>query len=216
MATPLTVTQNPVLGDSALGSKWFNPDYLFNQGVSFFNDVLGFSAVNGPQILSVYHTVAFLFALFFLTVISYCAIRLLEIRRKERKHLLHEIAEYARYQAEREKKISQGETISKNEKWVKTLNYLFSQHPSDWKLAVVEADTMLESLLDQLGLSGETLGDKLKSADKNKFRGLGSAWEVHTVRNKIVHEGVSFELSQHEAKRIIALYEQIFREFGFI
>ena len=106
--------------------------------------------------------------------------------------------------------------MSKNEKWVKTLNYLFSQHPSDWKLAVIEADAMLESLLDQLGLSGETLGDKLKAADKDKFRGFASAWEVHTIRNKIVHEGVSFELSHHEAKRVIALYEQIFREYGFI
>ena len=216
MATPLTVTQNPVLGDSVLGSRWLNPDHLFNQSVSFFNDLLGFNATNGPQIIAIYHAVVFLFSLFFLTIISYCAIRLLEIRSKERKHLLHEITEYAHFQAEREKKIHQGETVSKNEKWVKTLNYLFSQHPSDWKLAVIEADAMLESLLDQLGLSGETLGDKLQSADKDKFRGFASAWEVHTIRNKIVHEGVSFELSHHEAKRVIALYEQIFREYGFI
>ena len=59
-------------------------------------------------------------------------------------------------------------------------------------------------------------GDKLKEANQANFRNLSSAWEVHNIRNKIAHEGSSFGLSLHEAKRVIALYEQIFQEFGFI
>lgn len=207
---------NPILENSFLGSKWFNPDYLFNQGVTFFHNLFGFKVENGAQILSIYHTTLFFLSLFFLTLISYCTIRMFEIRSKERKHLKHEIAEYAHHQAEKEKKAQQGEAISKNSRWLKTLNYLFSQHQSDWKLAVIEADSMLEALLGELGFKGETLGDKLKSATQEKFHGLSSAWEVHTIRNRIAHEGTSFELSQHEAKRVIALYEQIFREFGYI
>ena len=62
----------------------------------------------------------------------------------------------------------------------------------------------------------ENLGEKLKSANQDTFRSLSAAWEVHIIRNKIAHEGQEFELSQHEAKRVITLYEQIFREFGFI
>ena len=207
---------NPILENSVLGSKWFNPEYLFNQGAVFFNRIFDFFSGNGGQILHVYNTVLFFFSLFFLMVISYTSIRLFEIRGKEKKHLQHELAEYARHQAEREKKISQGDEVSKNPRWLKTLGYLFSQHASDWKLAVIEADAMLESLMDQLGFKGETFGDKLKLADQNKFRSLVSAWEVHTIRNKIAHEGASFEFSQHEAKRVIAIYEQIFRTYGFI
>ena len=75
---------------------------------------------------------------------------------------------------------------------------------------------MLEILLDQLGFKGESLGDKLKSANQENFPYLTIAWEVHTVRNRIAHEGLSFEISHHEAKRLIALYEQIFHSFGFI
>ncbi len=205
--------QNPLLQDSVLGSKWFNPDFLFNQGVAFFQGLFG--TTNSAQLLSVYHTVLFLLALFFLTIISYCTVRIFEIRKKEHKHLEHEIAEYAHHQAEREKKKQEGEG-SKNERWTKTLSYLFSQHSSDWKLAIIEADAMLESLLDQLGFKGQTLGDKLKSADQERFHNLTSAWEVHTIRNRIAHDGASFEISQHEAKRVIALYELIFREFGYI
>jgi hypothetical protein len=209
-------TSNNIFGDSILGSNWFNPDYLFNQAVAFFHNLFSLNISNGAQILSVFHTVLFILALFFLTLISYCTIRIFEIRSKERKYLRHEIAEYAHHQAERAKKISQGEEISKNQRWLKTLGYLFSQHSSDWKLAVIEADSMLESLLDQLGFKGESLGDKLKGATQEKFHSLSSAWEVHSIRNRIAHEGVSFEFSQHEAKKVIALYEQIFREFGFI
>lgn len=166
--------------------------------------------------MSVYHTIIFIFSLFFLTLISYCTIRIFEIRSKEDQYLEHEISEYAHHLAEKEKKSNLGEAVSANPQWIKTLGYLFSQHASDWKLAIIEADAMLDSLMSQLGFKGETLGDKLKSATQDKFHSLTSAWEVHTVRNRIAHEGAAFEFSQHEAKRIIALYEQIFREFGYI
>lgn len=208
---------NPILENTLLGSKWFDPDYLFNLAIAFFQ-YLGFYFTNftSTGLLSFYHFVLSLFALFFITLISYCSIRIFEIRSKERKHLQHEIEEYAHHQAEREKKKQEGEGVSKNERWVKTLSYLYSQHASDWKLAVIEADSMLEALMDQLGFKGATLGDKLKSSTSDKFHSLSSAWEVHTIRNRIAHEGTSFNLSQHEAKRIIAIYEHIFRDYGYI
>ncbi len=210
------LSQDNLLKDTVLGSNYFNPDYLFNQGLAFFRGLYDFITGNGSGIVSVYHNILIILSIFFLTVISYATVRLFEIRAKERKHLEHEIDEYAHRQAEREKKLQAGEAVSKNERWLKTLSYLFSQHASDWKLAIIEADSMLESLMDQLGFKGETFGDKLKSTDQEKFKGLTSAWEVHTIRNRIAHEGTSFELSQREAKRAIALYEQIFRQYGYI
>lgn len=210
------MNQNPILENSFLGSQWFNPDYLFNQGIIFFNQFIEFFNNNGASIVSISNTILFFLSSFFLIILFYCSIRIFEIRRKENKHLQHEIEEYAHHQAEREKKNRQGDEISKNKRWIKTLSYLFSQHGSDWKLAIIEADSMLEELMTQLGFKGETLGDRLKSASQDKFHNLTHAWEVHTIRNRIAHEGGSFELSQHEAKRVIALYEQIFREFGFI
>ena len=80
----------------------------------------------------------------------------------------------------------------------------------------MEADAMLEVLLGDLGFQGETLGERLKSSGTQGFKHLNDAWEVHTVRNRIAHEGSIFELTHHEAKRSIAMYEQIFREYGYI
>ena len=206
--------QNNIFGDSFLNSKWFNPDYLFNQGVVFFHNISDSSIPS--SLVALYHTIIFFLGIFFLTLITYCAIRLFEIRKKEEVHLKHEIAEYAHHQKEKEKKKQEVETISTNPRWIKVLEYLMSGNENDWKLAVIEADSMLESLLQDMGFKGDTLGDKLKSADQTKFRNLTLAWEVHTIRNRIAHEGLSFELSQREAKRVIAIYEQIFRNYGFI
>jgi len=204
--------QNPYIQNSFLNSNFFNPDYLFAHLVAFLKVVIYYLFGGGSGVAM---TVLSCFALFFFTVIAYSCVRLLEIRAKEHKHLHHEIVEYAHHHAEADR-IKMGGDTPQNEQWVKILEYLFSPNSSDWKLAIIEADLMLDRLMDQLGFKGETLGDKLKSADREKFRNLTVAWEVHTVRNRIAHEGSSFEVSQHEAKRVIALYEQIFREFGYI
>lgn len=209
-------TQNTILGDSFLSSKYFNPDYLFTKLSAFYSDVSNFSINNVGDIIAVFHTILFFLAIFFIAIVAYTTVRMFEIRAKEHKHLLHELEEYAHHQAQKEKKLQEGDAVSKNDRWIKTLTYLFSQHGSDWKLAVIEADSMLEELMTNMGFKGETLGDKLKSATQENFRNLTAAWEVHTIRNRIAHEGASFDLTQREAKRVVAIYEQIFREFGYI
>jgi hypothetical protein len=209
-----TASQNPFPDSSILSSKYFDPLYLFNQGILFIKQFVDF--ITTDQAINIEKTILVFLAIFFLAIICYSIVRLLEIRKKEHAHLHHEIEEYAHNKAEYEKRLKEEVGGSKNERWGKTLDYLFSQHGSDWKLAIIEADSMLEDLLDQMGFKGENLGEKLKSANQDNFPQLSTAWEVHTVRNKIAHEGLAFELSQHEAKRIIALYEQIFHAYGFI
>ena len=210
-----TATQNnPFNNSTVLSSQYLNPEYLFNRGVAFINQLIVF--FTNDQAIGIEKTVLFLLALFFLAIICYTIIRMFEIRAKEHKYLQHEIEEYAHNQAEQQKKLREEVGGSKNEHWGKVLSYLFSHHSSDWKLAIIEADSMLLGLLDQLGFKGENLGDKLKEANQDTFPQLTVAWEVHTIRNRIAHEGLAFELSQHEAKRVIALYEEIFHSYGYI
>lgn len=158
----------------------------------------------------------FVFSTFFLFLIAYCAVRMLEIRKKEHEYLKHEIEEYAHHQAEKKEKTNQDQGSIKNERWNNILGHLMSSNPAEWRLAIIEADSMLDMLLTQLGFKGENMGEKLKSVDRDKFRSIGPAWEVHLVRNRIAHEGSSFQLNEREVKRIISLYEQIFKEFHYI
>lgn len=206
--------QNDLLTGTFLDSKFFDPAYLFDKGFFYLKEFFVF--ITSDQAMSAGKTLLFFLAIFFLTIICYSVVRLFEIRKKEHTHLHHEIAEYSHNKKEQTKRLHEVVGGSKNERWGKTLDYLFSQHSSDWKLAIIEADSMLDELLEQMGFKGDTLGDKLKSANQDTFQNLTIAWEVHTIRNRIAHEGLAFELSQHEAKRIITLYEKIFHSYGFI
>ena len=152
-----------------------------------------------------------------LTVIVYSIVRIFEIRKKEQEHLDMEIEEYAKKQEEiRQAREDKSATISRNERWVKVVEQVSSENPADWRLAVMDADNMLDNLLENMRFEGDTLGEKLKKADRSKFKNLNEAWEAHNVRNKIAHEGTQFELTQREAQRVVALYEKAFREFGYI
>ena len=104
----------------------------------------------------------------------------------------------------------------KNEKWEKVLKYTNSDNVSDWRLAIIEADVILEELLRTAGYHGESIGEMLKSIDKNEFSTIEDAWEAHKIRNAIAHSGQDFQLNGHETKRIIALFEKVFKEFGII
>ncbi len=200
-------------GATLIKSQALNPNHLFEQGSVVVREL--YIKVSDPRLFSLFKTFLSFFSIFFISVISYCAIKLLEIRKKEHAHLKHELEEYAHHLKE-QKELEGERGVSKNDKWNKVLTYLFSGSSSDWKLAIIEADTMLEELTIELGFKGDTLGDRLKMASQETFYGLSDAWEAHTIRNKIAHEGLTFEISQHEAKRVVSLYEHIFHRYGFI
>lgn len=104
----------------------------------------------------------------------------------------------------------------KHPRWATVLGHTESLNQPEWRLAILEADTMLAELLDKRGYKGLSIGEQLKSADQEKFRSLQDAWDAHKVRNQIAHEGSSFTLTERETKRVIGLYERVFREFDFI
>lgn len=101
------------------------------------------------------------------------------------------------------------------DKWQKIVAKSESVNESDWRLAIIEADIMLDDLLMQLQLPGETMGDKLKAVEPSDFLTLDQAWEAHKARNMIAHEG-DFLINQREVRRIISLYEAVFKEFHMI
>jgi len=101
-------------------------------------------------------------------------------------------------------------------KWQSVMTHVDSPNASDWRQAIIEADIILGEILTKMKYAGEGIGEQLKGADKADFKTLGEAWEAHKIRNQIAHEGSDFAMSQHEAKRVINLYRQVFEEFFYI
>ena len=73
------------------------------------------------------------------------------------------------------------------------------------KLAVIEADKLLDGVLKSLFIPGETLGERLKSA-AYKYPNIRKVWGAHRLRNQLVHDA-TFEISTSQARQAIRDYE---------
>ena len=103
-----------------------------------------------------------------------------------------------------------------NNRWASVQEHLASNNPNDWKLAIIEADVLLERMLEKAGYAGNTVGERLKSASIRSFATLDDAWTAHRVRNQIAHGGTDFVLTQKIANETLILYERVFKEFDVL
>ena len=105
---------------------------------------------------------------------------------------------------------------NKNERWERILNYMGSESPTEWRLAILDADVILEKMLTKSGYHGDGVGEKLKQIERSDFLTINSAWEAHKIRNTIAHSGSDVILTKRTAKKAIDLYRQVFEEFEYI
>lgn len=104
--------------------------------------------------------------------------------------------------------------VKKSSRLDDVLTHIASPHPNDWKLAIIEADIILDDALKQRGYAGNSLGERLKSVPPSQLNALNEAWEAHKVRNRIAHEGADFVLTKRIAEDTISRYRRVFNELG--
>jgi len=179
-----------------------NIEYIFLKMYQLITG--GFSG--GGFLKTIDSVISFIFsivALFFITVIIYVLVRKYEMRGEKAKSIQEPLK-------------ADIEVFKKNDRWQKVLDHVHSDNPSDWRLAIIEADNILEEMVTKIGYKGENLGEKLKSVEPSDFNTLQEAWQAHKVRNKIAHEGLNFQIDHREAKRVVAQFEKVFKEFEYI
>ncbi len=136
-------------------------------------------------------------------VLIYALYKLIELRSEEEKRL----GLVFTWRAERAKK---------NVRWAKIEEYMASPHPSDWKIAILEADNILDDIVKRMGYKGETLGERMKTIEASDFPHLDEAWEVHKIRNQIAHKGTDYPLARTEAENAIDSYHRIFKALNYL
>jgi hypothetical protein len=77
------------------------------------------------------------------------------------------------------------------------------------KMAVLEADKLLDHALKAMAMSGNTLGERLKFA-AYRYPNIREVWWAHRLRNSLAHEP-TFRLEKHTAKRAIKEFERALR-----
>jgi hypothetical protein len=86
----------------------------------------------------------------------------------------------------------------------------------DRKNAIIEADSLIDVIIQKIGYRGEDLGERLKKIEPSDFNNLQNVWEAHKIRNKIAHEGEAFNLTKEIAKDVIEKYKKALKELKYI
>ena len=100
-------------------------------------------------------------------------------------------------------------------RWESILAHLDSPQEAEWKVAVMEADKLVETALAQAGFMGESFGDRLMAIAPGTLASLDGLWWAHKVRNRLAHE-LDYFLRYTEARQAIGYYEQTLTELQVI
>jgi hypothetical protein len=95
-------------------------------------------------------------------------------------------------------------------KWNKIEAKLDSKDPNQYKVAIIEADRLVDSYLRRIGFSGENMTDRLEAVPLGQMEIAPQLLEAHKVHNRIIHEE-NFQLTKEEAKKTLALYAEFFK-----
>lgn len=115
------------------------------------------------------------------------------------------------------KKTGRSKNIDKQyfkKKWEEIEKAADMRSEMGYKMAIIEADKLLDDAFKKLMIAGSTMGERLKVIIY-KYPNLRKVWEAHVIRNKISHES-SFKLYDNTAKKAISIYKDALKEIGIL
>ncbi len=146
----------------------------------------------------------------------YSIVRIMQIRSVEAQKIQNAPPSVASASVMPKRADAKADATAQQTRWESVQRHVASSNENDWRQAIIEADIMLEDLVNSLGYAGEGLGEKLKQVERADFNTIDMAWEAHKIRNRIAHDGSEHPLDQREAKRIVNLFRQVFEEHQYI
>jgi hypothetical protein len=99
--------------------------------------------------------------------------------------------------------------------WAKIEEHFYKGDENDLKIAVIEADKLLEEALREAGIRGSHLGDRLKNIKTEQLENIDQIWQAHKLRNDIVHQS-TFKLKRDLAEKALAIYEDTLKQLGLL
>jgi len=96
-------------------------------------------------------------------------------------------------------------------RWEGILSRLESENPSQYKVALLEADALADEILASMGYVGQNMAEKLETAWAGQLETKDLLLEAHEVRNRVVHEE-NFVISREETERWLQNYRKFFEE----
>lgn len=97
-------------------------------------------------------------------------------------------------------------------KWAKVKEKLKSENESDYKVAIIEADKIIDDLIAKMNYKGENMGERLDNITPGQIENIEDLRTAHETRNRIIHDE-NFVLTKVEAKKTFEYYEDFLKFF---
>lgn len=183
--------------------KNLNFEYLFLKIYEFLSGTAHQTFPNLDHYLSITKVVLIILDIIFCALLIYILWKIDELRSWEKVYWETPVLDEPEH-----------EDLNPNRiKWEQIILKVQSVNQADWKMAVIEADTMLDEAIEMNFPNGENLGERLKNITRADLKSLDDAWEAHKLRNTIAHEA-GYELTQHEARQALNRFRVVFDELG--
>lgn len=190
---------------------FLNVEYFFFLASKWFGGIIRF--IFSIHFLQFLYVLGGIVAVLLITSIIYNMVRLYELAAEDKKK---QPAAAMPAGAAGDEPLTPTTHERHNPLWQSIRSRILSDTPSDWRLAIIEADIYMDRVLDDKGFHGDTVADKLKQVTPDRLGSVNLAWEAHKVRNRIAHDGAAFTLTMPEARRVLSYYEVVFRDLEVI
>jgi len=97
-------------------------------------------------------------------------------------------------------------------RWNNIRKRLESENESEYKVAIIEADNIIDDLIKTMAYPGESMGERLDGIPEGQIENLEGIKEAHKIRNRIIHE-TNLQISREYAEEILKKYEAFLGEF---
>lgn len=99
--------------------------------------------------------------------------------------------------------------------WIKITDRLKTNKEDEYKLALIEADNMLDEVLLKTGYKGENIEERLKQLNSGTLPNIEDVLEAHKTRNNVVHDP-DYSLKEEEIRKTLAVYEKAFQDLEML
>ena len=97
-------------------------------------------------------------------------------------------------------------------KWSKVRERMKSDNESEYKVAIIEADNIIDDLIARMKYKGANMGERLDGINPGQIENIDDLRKAHETRNRIIHDE-KLVLTREEAEKTIGYFEDFLRYF---
>ena len=99
--------------------------------------------------------------------------------------------------------------------WEEIQRLVQSSAPSDWSMAILRADALLDDILRERRTEGANLPERLQTLGSGTIPSIDRVLSAHRLRNKIAHEPLD-QYARETINQALVAYEQAFRDLHLL